>query len=181
MRNAVLVILSLLSSLLLLSLPGCSKSGATTAVPTPQGQQSDTTTAQTQQSVTASCKHPVTTKGISVVCVVDGDTLRLADGTLVRLIGMDAPEKGEYGYENATLLLASLLDKSYVHMEKDVSDTDRFGRQLRYVYATDYLLNQYVVEEGWARAADYPPDTAKSLVLHSAEQSAKSGNLGIWG
>lgn len=170
-------VIAVLLSILLLA---CSRQ-TDTASPLPSTQQ----TGQSAQAATttdepATCKHPVSTKGISVVCVIDGDTMKLADGASVRLIGMDAPEKGEYGYANATVLLQSLLDKSYVHMEKDVSDTDRFGRLLRYVYATDRLVNQYIVEEGWARAADYPPDIAKTRVLHQAEQQARDEKSGIW-
>ena len=38
-----------------------------------------------------------------------------------------------------------------------------------------------MVREGYAVAAEFPPDTAKAGVLAAAEAAAKAGNLGLWG
>ena len=39
-----------------------------------------------------------------------------------------------------------------MHLEKDESDTDRFGRLLRFVYADGILVNAELVREGYAIA-----------------------------
>ena len=66
-------------------------------------------------------------------------------------------------------------------MIKDVSERDRFGRLLRYVYLGAQHINRTMVREGYAVAAEFPPDTAKAGVLAAAEAAAKAGNLGLWG
>lgn len=70
----------------------------------------------------------------SVDYVVDGDTIRLSSGTYVRLIGIDAPEDGECGYDAARATLDQLvgLDAGLPN-PASVDDRDRYGRLLRYV------------------------------------------------
>ncbi|MEK6822587.1 MAG: thermonuclease family protein [Nanoarchaeota archaeon] len=128
----------------------------------------------------APCDHPVRTSGVSVTCVIDGDTVRLADGTKVRLIGVDTPEKDEYGYRNATQSTIALINGTAVRLTKDVSETDKFGRLLRFVYAGDVFVNEELVRQGWARARDYPPDIANAPVFHAAQDAAKQDRAGLW-
>lgn len=68
-----------------------------------------------------------------VSSVTDGDTLRLANGEAVRLVGMDAPEPGLCGSERATRLLTELTLGKDVTLPAPVDDRDRYGRLLRYV------------------------------------------------
>jgi endonuclease YncB( thermonuclease family) len=68
-----------------------------------------------------------------VTRIVDGDTLELGNGETVRLVGIDAPERGECGHERAGGSLARMvLDKSVLLGESD-EDRDRYGRLLRYI------------------------------------------------
>lgn len=120
-----------------------------------------------------------------VVQVVDGDTIevRLPDGRLerVRLIGIDAPETGEPGSQEATERLAELVEGEQIRMEGDVSDRDRFDRLLRYVMVGDVFVNETLVEEGLAAAVRYPPDTARAQTLEAAESHARAARSGLWG
>jgi micrococcal nuclease len=120
----------------------------------------------------------------TVASITDGDTFRviLADGSNepVRLIGIDSPEPGEYLYTEAKDFLASLLDGSEVVLIADVSDTDTFGRLLRYVYVGDVFVNLEMVKSGYAIAVEYPPDTAESDVLGAAARVAEAEALGLW-
>lgn len=69
-----------------------------------------------------------------IVHVTDGDTLDLANGETVRLIGMDTPERGECGYDRATEHLADLVFGKRVTLVKARGEErDRYGRLLRYV------------------------------------------------
>jgi micrococcal nuclease len=45
-----------------------------------------------------------------------------------------------------------------VWLEKDSSDTDTFGRLLRYVYSGDIFVNAELVRIGYGRSVRYPPD-----------------------
>jgi endonuclease YncB( thermonuclease family) len=68
-----------------------------------------------------------------VASVTDGDTLRLANGEAVRLVGIDAPEQGRCGSVRATDLLTRLVEGRRVTLKAPVDDRDRYGRLLRYV------------------------------------------------
>ncbi len=66
-------------------------------------------------------------------------------------------------------------------MEHDVSDKDRYGRLLRYVWAGEVFVNETLVAQGLAHATAYPPDTKYQKVFAHAEQTARSLKLGMWG
>ncbi len=105
----------------------------------------------------------------TVKAVIDGDTIIVEiNGTSyrVRYIGIDTPETGDVCGSEATSANAALVDGQTVRMVKDVSETDRYDRLLRYVYVGDTFVNGALVANGWARAVDYPPDTAMSTTLH---------------
>lgn len=71
---------------------------------------------------------------ITVSKVIDGDTFELSSGETVRLICIDAPEKNKKGYEESKQFLSNLILNRQVRLEKDSSETDSYGRLLRYVY-----------------------------------------------
>lgn len=74
--------------------------------------------------------------------VIDGDTLVLDDGRKVRLLQINAPEKGQCGYERAAEYLERTVNV-VVKLEDDpeFGDTDKYGRLLRYVHMGDVLIN----------------------------------------
>jgi endonuclease YncB( thermonuclease family) len=73
-------------------------------------------------------------KDVFVYRVIDGDTIVTSAGT-VRLIGIDAPEKSDCGYEEAKQELTTLVEGKTVDLVTDPSqdDRDKYGRYLRYV------------------------------------------------
>jgi len=96
-----------------------------------------------------------------VVNIVDGDTIDVLIGGQefrLRYIGMDTPERGELGFAEATDANAALVSGKAVTLEKDISETDRFGRLLRYVYVDGEMVNAALVEEGYAVPSTFPPD-----------------------
>lgn len=128
-----------------------------------------------------------------MVRVIDGDTLEVSvkgQNARVRLIGMDSPETNRgalcYGAE-ATEKVQQLLGLSSgrLMLEKDVSEVDRYGRLLRYVWLPGQgeptMLNLVMVQQGYARAATYPPDTRHQRDFEEAERQARAQNLGLWG
>lgn len=123
--------------------------------------------------------------------VIDGDTIELSDGRNLRYIGIDTPETvdpnrpvGCFGKEASGKNKELVLGKE-VELEKDVSDTDRFGRLLRYVYimidGERRMVNELLVREGYANASSYPPDVKYQEFLRSAEGIARETNVGMWG
>lgn len=93
-----------------------------------------------------------------VTFVVDGDTVEIESGERVRLIGIDAPERGDSYYSESKVQLEKLVLNKQVRLEKDVSQADRYGRLLRYVFVGDLFVNLEMVKKGYALAYTYPPD-----------------------
>lgn len=124
-----------------------------------------------------------------VTKVIDGDTLEVSvSGQLkkLRLIGIDTPETVDprrpvecFGKE-ASAKTKELLGGKEVILEKDVSETDRYGRLLRYVYLDGVFVNEALVAEGYAEASAYPPDIAHQNQLEAAEKTAKEQQKGLW-
>ncbi len=125
-----------------------------------------------------------------VTSVIDGDTIKVnIAGAIykVRYIGIDTPELDDTRpqfaalAQKATRLNRQLVGRKTVRLEKDVSETDRYGRLLRYVYAGDTFINAELVRQGLAWAKPYPPDTKYQNTLQEAEAKAKQDKIGIWG
>jgi len=68
-----------------------------------------------------------------------------------------------------------------VRLEKDVSETDKYGRLLRYVWIDDIFVNDYLVRQGYAYTYTYPPDVKYSEQFVEAQQEAKKNSRGLWG
>jgi endonuclease YncB( thermonuclease family) len=112
--------------------------------------------------------------------VIDGDTFILSDGRKVRLIGMDTPERWQPYYNEAKSHMMKLVFGKEVRLIKDTSETDKYGRLLRYVYIGDEFINLKLVEEGYARVLTVPPDVKYRDIFINAEQNARSKKLGLW-
>ena len=121
---------------------------------------------------------------VKVVKVIDGDTIVIAGGQRVRYIGIDTPEVGdnpEYYGPEATSFNARLVAGGEVSLERDVSERDRFGRLLRFVYADGILVNAELVREGYARAQEYGGDRRYTNCFAFLEQEARDTGRGMWG
>jgi micrococcal nuclease len=119
-----------------------------------------------------------------VIEVVDGDTIKVeVDGEqyTVRYIGIDCPEAGEQMGPRATGANERLVVGETVWLEKDVSETDRYGRLLRYVYLADgRMVNAQLVEWGYAVASTYPPDVRYQETFLELEEVAREERKGLW-
>ncbi len=81
--------------------------------------------------------------------VVDGDTL-IANGSSVRLLGINTPEKGEEFYEQAKLFLENLTLNKFVKLEIGKTNKDMYNRSLRYIILDGENINLKLVENGLA-------------------------------
>ena len=126
----------------------------------------------------------VTAEPAELVDVVDGDTLDVRIAGVVervRLIGVNAPERGECLYAEATEGLVDLLGDGSLRLESDTSDRDRYGRLLRYVWAGETLVNERLVLDGLAIARRYEPDTTMAERFETAQDRATDRRAGLWG
>jgi len=127
--------------------------------------------------------------------VVDGDTIIVdidGDQQRVRLIGINTPELNKpdgpvecYATE-ATRQTEALIDQAggNLQLERDMSETDQYGRLLRYVWLAGaggkQMLNEELVEGGYARAVTYRPDVKYQSVLNREQSEARNRGLGLW-
>ncbi|HYD35770.1 MAG TPA: thermonuclease family protein [Vitreimonas sp.] len=124
---------------------------------------------------------------VQVKTVIDGDTIELNDGRKVRYIGIDTPEtrhpaKGvECFGKEASAKNKELVAGKVIQLEKDVSESDRYGRLLRYVWLEGTLINKTLVEQGYAYASSYPPDVSRQPELKAAQDTAQKAAMGLWG
>ncbi len=129
-----------------------------------------------------------------VTKVIDGDTIEVSsDGVSqkIRYIGVNTPETVKpnspvecFGKE-ASAYNKSLVEGKKVTFEKDVSETDRYNRTLRYVYVKDsdgnsVMVNKKLVDEGYAYSSTFPPDVKYQQVFTQSEQDARKVNRGLW-
>ncbi|MDA2921994.1 thermonuclease family protein [Patescibacteria group bacterium AH-259-L07] len=115
---------------------------------------------------------------------IDGDTIKVEvndDTRRVRLIGIDAPEKGECYYEEARTALASLVEGERVRLETGSSDVDVYGRWLRYVYVSgDIFVNRYLLRNGYAQTDLDPHNKQYDQDFISAREEAIRQDRGLW-
>lgn len=112
--------------------------------------------------------------------VIDGDTIVLSNDRKIRLIGINTPEQGMYFFKEAREILEIMILGREVVLEKDISELDKYGRLLRYVYAGDLFINLEMVARGFANAYTYPPDVRYNEIFLEAERQARLDNLGLW-
>lgn len=118
-----------------------------------------------------------------VVRVIDGDTVVIEGGERLRYIGMDTPEsttQHECFGDEATERNRDLVEGRVVALETDVSDRDRFGRLLRYVYVDGVMVNELLVREGFATVSTYPPDVKYQERFLAAQTAARQAEAGLW-
>lgn len=147
-------------------------------------------------------KEPGGYETATVTRAVDGDTIEVviesrtegpgagiaAIGVehAVRVIGIDTPESVRPGSpvecfgKEAAAAAAALLEGASVRLVKDVEETDRYGRLLRYVYIGDEMANARLVANGYASAYTYPPNVRHSELFVQLERDAREGDRGLW-
>ncbi len=113
-----------------------------------------------------------------VTKVIDGDTVVVEGGYHVRLLGMDADEKGYPCYDQAKTRLEALVLGKTVKLEKDKTDVDQYGRCLRYIFIDNKNVDTQLTAEGLAVARFYEPDVKYRAEITKAEQQAQQNKLG---
>lgn len=148
-------------------------------------------TAAPQTQVLGATPDPTgTTDEVLVTKVIDGDTIEIegADGSAqrIRYIGIDTPETVDprttvqcFG-KNASDKNRELVEGKRVRLEKDVSETDRYGRLLRYVYLGEIMVNEALVRDGFAISSSYPPDIKYQEIFNARQTEARTQQKGLW-
>ncbi len=119
-----------------------------------------------------------------VQTVIDGDTIDVelnGRSYRVRYIGVDTPERGDPFYAEATQANRQMVAGKEVILVKDVSETDQYGRLLRYVYLPDgTFVNAELLRQGVAQIVTYPPDVAMQEQFQIIQSEARAAGRGLW-
>lgn len=163
-------------------------------------------TAPPQDTVTQQAGTEPAAAGLTsaqVVRVVDGDTLvvKIA-GTeqRVRLILVDTPESvhpderknTEYGKLASAFTVSQIKEGQTLYLQKDVSETDKYGRLLRYAWLEQptnvedeaeirsKMYNAKLLLEGYAQISTYPPDVKYVDLFTQFQREARENHKGLW-
>lgn len=124
--------------------------------------------------------HADSIRGV-VINVIDGDTVTLLEKTpgqkrtcRVRLEGIDAPERGQKGYEGAKKCLEKLVWGETVTVQ--YTSHDKYGRILGWIWYGKTSVNEEMVKEGWAWRYRH----SANRELASREADARSARKGLW-
>lgn len=98
--------------------------------------------------------YEITVRDFPVHTIIDGDTFKViydGDLTSVRIAGIDTPERGEPGYDEATDALRELIGDKIVRLEfTEHRKRDNFGRLLCKVYPDDRDIGAEMLRLGLA-------------------------------
>ncbi|MFH0754320.1 MAG: thermonuclease family protein [Candidatus Omnitrophota bacterium] len=138
---------------------------------------------------------------IAVVYVYDGDTVKLANGEKVRLLGIDTPESSENkklirdvqrsGKSVQEILQMGHLSAGYtrsflagrrVRLEFDIERRDKYGRLLAYVYRVSdgLFINAEIIKNGFAYPMTIPPNVRYADIFKKLFRQAREGRRGLW-
>mgnify|MGYP006265877657 CR=1 FL=1 len=126
---------------------------------------------------------------VTVTAIVDGDTVVLADGRQVRLIGLQAPKLplGREGFEawphaaQAKAALVEVINGREAYLHFGGLREDRYGRVLAQMERADGLWVQgEMLRRGMARVYTFPDNRALAAPMLRLEAEARAAGRGIW-
>ncbi len=115
---------------------------------------------------------------VEVIRVIDGDTFVIANDERVRLIGIDTPENGQCGFDEAKQALEELLASgSATFYLGTTSDKDKYDRLLRYIEVDGIDVGLNLISNGYAIARydsrdGYGPHDRENEYINADENSA---------
>ncbi|MDO8692417.1 MAG: thermonuclease family protein [Dehalococcoidia bacterium] len=182
------IALRLALGVLTLLLIGCSSpKAATPTTSTPAIAAKETPKPGTTPAPTVGAAPGPNRQEARVARVIDGDTIELASGQRVRYIGINTPELNDSRStvrawaEKGKEKNRELVEGKTVTLERDVSETDQYGRLLRYVYVNGLMVNSELVKLGYAYAVSYPPDVKQQSLFSQLAREAQAAGRGLWG
>ena len=124
--------------------------------------------------------------------VIDGDTIELEDGRMVRYIGIDTPEtrikqkdntwlyQPEIYAEKAKEFNRKLVEGKRIRLEYDVVQKDKYDRSLAYIFAGNTFVNAELIKQGYALLFTIPPNVQYIDLFVKLQKEARENKRGIW-
>ena len=128
---------------------------------------------------------------VEMASIHDGDTLRLASGEKIRVIGINTPELARNGRpaeplaklakQAARQFLAKQQNNEPLYIQRGIDTKDRYGRSLAHVYRSDgQSLAAELLAKGLAWQVVVPSNTGHWSCYRKQEQQARRLGLGVW-
>lgn len=111
---------------------------------------------------------------VLITSVVDGDTIIIEDGTVIRLLNINAPEKNVKGYQESKDFLSNYTNRT---VRIEYSGNDRYNRKLARIYDPNYI-NLEIVKRGLG--TKFLVQEKETTEFSNAEKQAIKNKLGIW-
>jgi micrococcal nuclease len=107
----------------------------------------------------------------------------------VRMLGIDTPETVDprkpeqcYGKEASNKTKELLTGKMVrLKLNPDREEKDKYGRYLAFVYSGEVFLNEFLLEEGYAREYTFGKPYMFQKEFREVEGMAKEAKRGLWG
>ena len=137
------------------------------------------------------CGNPGDYSSIKVLEVIDGDTVKLSNGRLLRYIGLDTPEvrvkkNGEFEYDpqpfslEATEYNRKLVEGKSVRVEFDIVKKDKYDRLLGYCFVKDVFVNAELIKQGYALIYTWVPNVKYVDTFVALGKQARANKKGLW-
>jgi micrococcal nuclease len=117
---------------------------------------------------------------VTVSRVVDGETLALSDGRILRLVDIDVPNRGALATQTKDAL-TKLVAGQPLALKFAGTTQDRQGRVLGELYAGDRWVQGELLKRGLARVAGTADDRTGLPQMLALEKRARRAHRGLWG
>lgn len=111
--------------------------------------------------------------------VIDGDTIVLENDERVRLLGIDAPERGEFYFNEAKEFLENEILNKSIRLEFVGERQDKYYRTLAYIHFDNENINVKIVENGFANYYFYDGRDKYSNALEKAWEDCLNKNINL--
>jgi micrococcal nuclease len=118
--------------------------------------------------------------------IINGDTIQLDTGEIVKYIGIEAPELNmkeggpEFFARQASRQNQRLVLLKKVRLEFDKEKKDSEGRMLAYVFVKNVFVNAELIKLGYAKTNIVPPNDKYKNMFLDYEKKAKQSEKGLW-
>ena len=116
---------------------------------------------------------------VQIRAVLDGMTIALADGRILRLVDIDAPQDGDFAAP-AKDALATLVADGRIELRFAGNPRDRQGRVLAEAYVGKTWIQAALLRRGLARVRSSADERAGVADLLAAERRARRYHRGLW-
>jgi len=120
---------------------------------------------------------PTTTQALNVSRIIDGDTIQTSNNQIIRLIGINTPEKSMPFYQEATNYLTTLIQNKTIQAE--TYGTDKYNRILAYIFLNEQNINEQILKQGLGTLYYYEKDKYYKT-LKQAEEFARLNQKNLW-